>query len=526
MIVLVGFMGAGKSTVGRILARLAGLPFIDTDALVEAREGRTIEQIFSQDGERGFREVEREVVMETLAGDDAVIALGGGSLVDPQICRQIESATVVHLRVSYGEAMRRLGSETLDRPMLTLRDPRTLAAEREGVYEIVSDLGVETDGRSPRDVAMDIAVACFGPGIAADRPRHIPVLLPRGHYEVVVGRDLIENLPDHLPHLEGIEQIVVMTQPSLERLSTELIASLQGLGHVSVETLDEGEGAKSLASAEALYEALAARDFHRNDLIVSFGGGVVSDVAGFVASTYARGTRLVHIPTTLLAQVDAAIGGKTGVNLPKAKNMVGTFYQPDGVICDVDLLVSCPVEEVVSGAAEVVKYGLIADPSLLDLVESQAQKLIGGDAPTLIDVVCRSVEIKSEVVARDERDANQRAVLNYGHTLGHAIEQTMGYGAIRHGEAVAIGMMGAAYVGRALGLTNELVVDRHRRVLMDLGLPVSTDLTLEDLKPALQLDKKYRGGSRFVLLRAIGDPVLGVEVPEDVLEAAIVRLNG
>jgi 3-dehydroquinate synthase/shikimate kinase/3-dehydroquinate synthase len=524
VIVLVGFMGAGKSTVGPILANLVGLPFIDTDALVEARQGKSIPEIFQAGGEAAFRDAEREVALETLDGLDAVVSLGGGSLVDPKVCTALEGATVVHLRVSYGEAMRRLGSAA-DRPMLELRDPLTLARERERTYELVSEIDLETDGRSPRDIAVAIAVHCFGPEVALERPRRIAVQVPHRPYEVVVGRDLIVSLPDHLPNLDGVEQVVVVTQPSLRHLLADLVAPLGQLGRVTVELVEEGETAKSLSAADRLYGALAGVGFHRSDLIVSFGGGVVSDLAGFVASTYARGTRLVHVPTSLLAQVDAAIGGKTGVNLESAKNMVGTFYQPDGVICDVDLLASCPHEELRSGCAEIVKYGFVADPDLLEITRSHASKILGGDAPTLIDVISRSVGIKADVVARDERDSHSRAMLNYGHTFGHAIEQAMGYGGIRHGEAVAIGMMAAAYLARELGLATEALVGLHKEVLGELGLPATTDLALDDLESAWRLDKKYRGGVRFVLLKDVGRPVIGVEATPEALEVTARRLR-
>jgi 3-dehydroquinate synthase len=526
VIVLVGFMGSGKSTVGRILSTLAGLPFLDTDELVVTRDGRSIREIFDESGERAFREIEREVVLEALTGRDAVIALGGGSLVDPRVCLSLERATVVHLKVSYGEAMHRIGHDA-SRPMLDVGDPTALAHEREGTYEQVADLALETDHRTPRDLAVEIAVELFGPEIAIARPRRISVQIPDRPYDVIVGRTLVENLSELLPPFAGVEQVALVTQRSLEHLHEEVIAALQELGKVSVCLIDEGEPAKSLDAAERLYGELADAAFHRSDLIVSLGGGVVSDLAGFVASTYARGTRLVHLPTTLLAQVDAAIGGKTGVNLAQAKNMVGTFYQPDAVVCDVDLLASCPHEELRSGAAEIVKYGFIADPDLLDLIHSHAAKVLGGEAPTLIDVVARSVAIKAGLVARDERDQGARAVLNYGHTFGHAIEHALGYGHIRHGEAISIGMMAAAVLSRELGLCTELLVARHKEVLDDLGLPTTTDLTFEALEAAWRLDKKYRhGGVRFVLLTDVGRPVVGVAADGAQLRAALERIRG
>ncbi|MGI8774239.1 MAG: 3-dehydroquinate synthase, partial [Actinomycetota bacterium] len=253
--------------------------------------------------------------------------------------------------------------------------------------------------------------------------------------------------------------------------------------------------------------------------------GVVGDLAGFVASTYARGLALVQVPTSLLAQVDASIGGKTAVNLAAGKNLVGTFHQPLAVVADIDTLATLPEEEFVSGMAEVIKYGLIAEPDLLGYVTGNSDALKRRDPAVLQEIVARSAAIKAGIVASDETEQGRRAYLNYGHTFAHAIEHLHGYGALRHGEAVALGMMAAASLARELGHLDDDDVRLHRRSLQALGLPVSAPLEVDDLAVAWQRDKKYRDGVRFVLLQRIGSPVAGIEADRDTIRVALERMT-
>jgi 3-dehydroquinate synthase len=259
--------------------------------------------------------------------------------------------------------------------------------------------------------------------------------------------------------------------------------------------------------------------------VVAVGGGVITDLSGFVASTFNRGMPVVHVPTTLLAQVDAAIGGKTGVNLPQGKNLVSTFHQPRLVVCDVGVLESLPVAELRAGMAEVAKYGFISDPELLEILESKAGDLLDGEPHLLADVVARSVEIKAGVVSADELERGGRAVLNYGHTFAHAIEHAAGYEGIRHGEAVALGMMAAAHLARGLDRIDDAVVAAHRRVLQSLELPVTASLDYDTLHEAWLRDKKYEGGVRFVLLGDLGRAEPGITAPREAVEEALKRLS-
>lgn len=524
MIVLVGFMGAGKSTTGRLLAERLGLPFVDTDALIESQQEASIAELFAREGERGFRRIESRTVTRVLEGPEAVVALGGGAVTDPATCSALEWAKVVFLDVSFGEALSRLQREGVDRPMLTLHDPKALYDDRAGVYGRIADVTLASDGRRPDDIADDIATALGVSPRRADDIDRVPVhTVPP--YEVLVGCGLTPRITELCPAFPDAEAVVVAHQPPLRAVAESIARAFEDSGLRShVVELADGESAKSLDGAEMLFERLADARVHRHDVLVAVGGGAATDVVGFVASTYNRGMPVVHVPSSLLAQVDAAVGGKTAVNLDQGKNLVGTFHQPAAVICDVELLRTLPDAEFASGLAEVVKYGLIAEPSLLNSIAGEAGRIRDRDGGALGSLVSRSVAIKAGIVGRDEKEAGERAWLNYGHTFAHAIEHVVGYGSIRHGEAVAIGMMAAAYTAEELGRLDPSEVETHRKALDSAGLPTAARIDLAALEDAWSHDKKYRHGVRFVLLAGIGRPEAGVHVPRAALAAAIERM--
>jgi len=530
VIVLVGFMGAGKSTVGKLLADELGTDFIDADDEIERTAGVSIKEIFETWGEQGFRQFERGAVAGALQRYAGVVAVGGGALGDPgtrDLLKSNPDVKVVYLRVGFEEALRRVGDDAA-RPMLAATDPTSLYDERQAHYEDVATMKVDTDSRSANAVAREIAALVgAGPEGAREIPlRRIAVATPTASYEVLVGSKIIGHLAGLTPGIERAEQAFVVTHPELADIANHCAGGLEDAGlRVHVLKAPSGEPTKSLATAGRLSEELAELAAHRNDLVVAVGGGVITDLSGFVASTFNRGMPVVHVPTTLLAQVDAAIGGKTAVNLPQGKNLVGTFHQPRLVLCDVAVLETLPLAELRAGMAEVAKYGFISDPELLEVLESKAGDLLHWEPHLLADVVARSVEIKAEVVSADERELGGRAVLNYGHTFAHAIEHAAGYEGIRHGEAVALGMMAAAHLARGLGRIGEGVVATHRRVLHALELPVTASLDYDTLHEAWLRDKKYQGGVRFVLLGDLGRAEPGITAPKEAVEEALKRLS-
>jgi shikimate kinase / 3-dehydroquinate synthase len=521
VIVLVGFMGAGKTTVGRALAEELGLAFIDADEVIESHAGMSVPAIFERWGENGFRQFERSVVGEILAGPDAVVALGGGALTDPGTRSALGDRAVVHLDVTFDEAMQRIGDDRA-RPMLAAADPKALYEDRRALYQASATFTVTTEGSRPEAVARAIAARLERAGPPIPAVRSSRVTTTGGSYEVLVGRGLLGEVRTYVPDVERAEKAFVVSHPELRALA-EIVAGGMGVPTEVIE-IPSGEGSKSLEVAGVVYRRLAQSAAHRSDLVVGVGGGVVTDVAGFVASTFNRGMRVVHVPTSLLAQVDAAIGGKTGVNLAEGKNLVGTFHQPVAVVCDVGALEHLPESELRSGMAEVVKYGLIADPDLLELVTGRASDVIGRDQDLMSEVVARSAAIKAEVVSADERERGPRAVLNYGHTFAHAIEQTAGFENVRHGEAVAVGMMAAAWLGHLLGRIDEEAIGAHRRALDALGLPTSAKLDVDGIERAWKRDKKYDRGVRFVLLARLGKAEFGITAPRDAVIEALTRV--
>jgi 5-deoxy-5-amino-3-dehydroquinate synthase len=493
-VVLVGMMGAGKTTVGRRLAALLGRRLVDSDELIEARTGRTVREIFETDGEPAFRELETAALVEALATPEPlVIAAAGGVLLRPENrdALQRSGAQVVWLRADPAVLARRATRGT-HRPLLD-GDPegamRRLLPEREPLYRQAADLVIDTDALSPAEVAERIAEALAG-------IRRVTVPLGERSYDVVVGHGAVRALPGLLP--ATAQRAAIVTQAGIP-FTVQLPVPTIRL------EIGDGEAAKTLATVEALCRGFARFGLTRHDVVVGVGGGMVTDVAGFAAATWHRGVPVIHVATTLLGMVDAAIGGKTGVNLPEGKNLVGAFWQPSGVVCDLDALATLPPRERRSGDGEMAKYHFLTGDDL--------------DAMSLTDRVARCVAIKAEVVASDEREGGRRALLNYGHTLAHALEIATGH-RLTHGEAVGIGLVYAAELAHRLGRIDEARVEEHRAVVGGTyGLPttIPPEVGDDELITLMGRDKKVlSGGLTFVL-----DGPDGVEVVPGVPEPAV-----
>jgi 3-dehydroquinate synthase/shikimate kinase/3-dehydroquinate synthase len=530
-IVLVGPPGAGKSTIGRLLADRIEERFTDVDTLIEER-GTSIPMLFVTEGEAKFRQLELECTRLALAFG-GVVSLGGGAVVTPGVRKLLEGQQVVWLQVTSGEAARRVGIDE-HRPLLQGDVENRIAAlnqEREQWYSQLATLSVSTDNKAPDSVVAEILA---GLGITGPIPAKLvepPAELPQivdvateNPYHVQIGHGVINHLE---PYLLGVAKVAIIHQAKLSHFALQVSAQVTASGAKPVMIpLPDGESAKSSRVLVQCWRQLAEENFTRSDLVVGLGGGAATDLAGFVAASFLRGIAWVAVPTTVLGMVDAAVGGKTAIDLPEGKNLVGAFHEPKAVLADLDTLEQLPIAEVRSGLGEVVKTGLCADARVLSLIMENPADTLDVHSDRLAELIRRAVSWKATVVADDLREATSiehvgREGLNYGHTMGHAIEAFQNY-RMRHGEAVSIGMVYAAEVARrALGLP-DMVVDTHREVLSSLGLPISfSKASFADLRALMARDKKTRGGVlRFVLLRDFGELTVLADPDEALLKDA------
>jgi 3-dehydroquinate synthase len=505
-IVFIGFMGAGKTAAANV-ARAAGLEAVEADELLEGELGMPIAGLFGHRGEEEFRALEDTQVGQLLENvDGGVVALGGGAVCSKRVRKALGRHIVVWLQVSADEAWRRV--EGSARPLAADRDHfRALHAEREPIYAELADAILPTGDEQMVARALP---ALLGLRELPDGTRLAWALSESGEYPAYVGEGLLGT--GFWP-LEGRRFCV--TDTTVAGLYAGAVQPLAGLVEV-----EPGERAKTLAEAERVLRELAGLGMSRDDHLVALGGGVVGDLGGFCAATYQRGVRVVQVPTTLVAQVDSAYGGKTGVDLPEAKNYVGAYHLPSAVIADTGTLATLPGEEMAAGFAEVLKTALIAGGWLWQRV----RELEEPDPGELGDVIFACARAKLEIVAADERDSNRRAVLNLGHTVGHAIEAASGYGTYRHGEAVGLGLLAALRLSGADELRQEVreLLDRH-------GLPTRLEpgIDARAVLAAVELDKKRTAdGIGFVLLERAGEPAVGQRVEPDSVRAAVEELVG
>ncbi|HOK65065.1 MAG TPA: 3-dehydroquinate synthase [Bacillota bacterium] len=528
-IILCGPMACGKTSIGRLVATALDMPFVDTDTLIETEVGKSISQIFSEQGETYFRTMEKAILEKVFALKNTVIALGGGALIDPEnITGAKKSGILIGLTATPSEIMRRTANDR-SRPLLACVD------ETENIHRIENlldqrlpglkscDLVLDTTNLTPDEICIYVLAHlsdCHNITQTGSRrnsnPHCVPVNTNSGNgYNVLIGQNLFDKsattLRSLFERLGYSQEAVIITNPLVNQLyADKLVDSMLHTGiEPAVVVVPDGEDAKSLETASYIYNSLAAKNVTRDTPMLALGGGVVGDLAGFAASTYMRGVPLVQIPTTLLAQVDSSIGGKVAVNHCGVKNLIGSFYNPVLVISDTSTLSSLPDRDYIEGLGEVVKYGIAMDREFFFFIRNNVGPILKRDMETLEYLVRRSCEIKSKIVKEDPWEKGPRMILNFGHTLGHAIEAASGYGALRHGEAVSIGMALSMSISVDIGIMGTDEMSMAIKLLKDLGLPTRTDLTFSSLYPFLQSDKKSgHGKKRFVLCEGLGKAMI------------------
>ena len=505
-IFIYGPPGSGKSAAGRHLASALGLPFYDLDEEIEARSRATIPELFQREGEAGFRRRERRVLAKFLVGA-GVVALGGGALLNPSNRSDVEAAgRVICLSAAVDDLVERLLADVEERPLLAgdLHSRLAELLEHRAAHYKSFALQVETSGLSPDATAWEAQV-------------RLGMFHVRGMgsgYDVRVLPGGLEQIGEMLAQRRLKAPVALVADEHVAPLYGEkVLRSLQAAGLESrLALIPAGEQHKSLQTVDALWEAFLDGGLERGSTVLALGGGVTGDLAGFAAATYLRGVAWVAAPTSLLAMVDASLGGKTGADLPRGKNLVGAFHPPRLVLADPSALASLPEAELRSGLAEVVKAGVIGDEALFRLCASGWQAVMGA----LDRVVQRSMAVKVRLIQEDPYEKGQRAALNLGHTIGHALEAGSGY-KLRHGEAVSIGMVAAARMSERLGIAQPGLAEEIAAALQGLGLPVAAPPAMdwETILQGMRVDKKRSGGAlRFALPVHIGKVQVGIEVPD------------
>ncbi len=534
-LVVVGLPGSGKTAIGRRVATRHGATFVDLDEQIEGDAGMRVQDIFATEGEAGFRRRERAAIDALGAVDTGprltrVIAPGGGAIVDPRSrWRLLRGRRAIWLDVRPEVVAQRLRRSPTVRPLVAGRDPmgaiRQLGAARARFYAAATRVGGVAEMAS---VVATVDGLLESPPPAGTRLLRSDTRIGR----LVLGDGFLAGeLAATLRELEARRAILVSEPVAWAAVGAGLAGALAADGWtIERVLLPEGEDAKRLSVVEAAARELAGLRVERREPLVAVGGGALGDAAGFLAATYLRGVPLVQVPTTLVAQLDASIGGKTGVDLPEGKNLVGAFHQPLAVIIDVRLLRKLPEPELRAALGEVVKMAALGDERVFELLEADGAALARGDAATfergaLAEAVERAAWAKVETVLADEREADRRISLNLGHSIGHAVEAAASYRDLRHGEAVAVGLRGACRIGVAMAETPPQRAARIERLLDALALardplPYSSEAVLA----ALESDKKHADGRmRWVLPTADGW-TLRDDVPDDLVAATVAGL--
>ncbi len=550
-LIITGFSGTGKSLVAKEVALRLNWDFLDTDDEIVKQAGKPIAEIFRQDGEGRFRELEREMIRKACQQRHTVISIGGGAIVDPQnyellaktgliVCLEAKPETIYERL--FREAACNPGTEI--RPLLAVDNPleriRQLKATRQSYYA-KADWTIHTDGLSISEVAEEVIRASrllrrYAPRNDRERvqsgiDKDIACLVETTtqSYPVFVGYGLLDKLGEKMKKaaLSGTATII-----SDENVFSLYVSKAEGVLKsagfaVNSFVVPAGEETKSIDYAIKIYDFLVEHRAERDDIIIALGGGMVGDLAGFVAATFLRGMPWIQVPTSLVAMVDASIGGKVGINHPEGKNLIGAFYQPNLVLADPQTLTTLHQRELTSGWAEVIKHGLILDEEFVQFLESNVDKLTKLEPELLTRAIARSAAIKAQVVSQDEKEKEgKRTILNYGHTIAHGLEAATQYKRFLHGEAVAIGMVGAAKLSQRLGLLPSAAVERQQALLQKFRLPTDfTGLDLTGITKAMEVDKKVKEKAiRWVLLQGIGKVVIRSDVPQQEVLAVLREL--
>lgn len=536
LVVLFGFMGSGKTASGAACAALLQYDFVDLDTQVSRRLGKSVEAVFSEEGEEAFRTAEVGALHDLLqqqkrAPRGLVLALGGGTATVAGVQRLLQGRGLkVWLRVDASVAWARV--EGSGRPLAQEREGFLhLARKRQEAYLALSDVVLDTSDLTVPQVAFRLAqLAQELEGEESAHGAQEPAW--RLSVEGRLSRSAIEGGPgacgacmrERVRLAEEGRRLWIVTDQNLAVHWTQLLQDLCGeTGRCETLVLPPGEEAKRPNWAERGWHWLAEAGARRDDVVLAFGGGVVGDLAGFLAATYLRGLELWQLPTSLLAQVDSSVGGKTAVNLPQGKNLVGAFHQAARVFIDPMFLLTLPQRELVNGLGEVVKYAVLSGEAMLQWLEEKAEAVASLHPEAVDESVRNCVAYKAAVVSRDEREAGERAILNLGHTTAHALERVLGYGEVGHGVAVALGVLVALHVSEALLGCPEDLRGRVAELMRRWGLPVRLGMPEDEaILAAMKWDKKSRaGGVGFVGMKGAGDPVTGLQVPETLLRHAL-----
>ena len=543
IVFLTGFSGTGKTTVGRKVAQLLQWRFLDIDEEISIDIGQSISQVFSNLGESTFRDLEHKKLLEVIAEDNLIISTGGGILTDSRNHTiMAESGTIICLESRVDTIAKRLNYDVSSeiRPMLnddlSTEAIFTLKESRQNLYS-KADWTIHTDKLDPKTAAQEIVRAIYllgqsqDTGILGIAPEELSGVVDtkNGKYPIWVAKGNLDQTGVRLKQAINPSTAYVITDQGANIYAREVQKSMESSGIESHSfTMEPGEDHKKLSTVELIYKWLSERKAERNHAIVAVGGGVVGDLAGYVAATYLRGMPVVHVPTTLLSMMDSSIGGKTGVDLAQGKNLVGSFHQPQFVLVDTNTLQTLPKRILSEGWAEGLKHGLAFDKSLLESFENNASALKNLDLDITTKLIKHSISIKAQVVTEDEFEKlGRRILLNYGHTIGHAIESITKYSLYLHGEAVSIGMMAAGHISVAKNLLSSDDLIRQETLLKTFNLPTQhQNLSIDRIKDMILSDKKRnRGKINWVLLKEIGSAETNCDVTDSEITQSLKNVS-